>query len=160
VPNTGLTRTTSSVRHPTPTPVCVLVLTLLQKSGSTRNFIIDVRRMPVSSTATGLHWQVSQATSLINVRVEMSQVAGNNHQVGYAFTTVIVFGLVLIVAYFLRLRVSSWRTDREDLCPTCTSTVVNTECGWVTSNSPSVISPSPMPRLVSSNRGTGELSLS
>ncbi|KAG8714106.1 hypothetical protein FRC08_012359 [Ceratobasidium sp. 394] len=47
---------------------------------STRNFIIDLRRMPASASATGLHWQVSQATSLINVRVEMSQAAGNNHQ--------------------------------------------------------------------------------
>ncbi|KAG8718155.1 hypothetical protein FRC09_013091 [Ceratobasidium sp. 395] len=47
---------------------------------STRNFIIDLRRMPASTSATGLHWQVSQATSLVNVRVEMSQEAGNNHQ--------------------------------------------------------------------------------
>ncbi|KAG9074861.1 hypothetical protein FRC06_010419 [Ceratobasidium sp. 370] len=47
---------------------------------STRNFVIDLRRMPASASATGLHWQVSQATSLINVRVEMSQAAGNNHQ--------------------------------------------------------------------------------
>ncbi|KAF8595217.1 exo-beta-1-3-glucanase [Ceratobasidium sp. AG-I] len=47
---------------------------------STRNFIIDLRRMPASTSATGLHWQVSQATSLVNVRVEMSQAAGNNHQ--------------------------------------------------------------------------------
>ncbi|QRV92157.1 exo-beta-1,3-glucanase [Ceratobasidium sp. AG-Ba] len=47
---------------------------------STRNFIIDLRRMPASASATGLHWQVSQATSLVNVRVEMSQASGNNHQ--------------------------------------------------------------------------------
>ncbi|QRV88543.1 exo-beta-1,3-glucanase [Ceratobasidium sp. AG-Ba] len=47
---------------------------------STRNFIIDLRRMPASTSATGLHWQVSQATSLVNIRVEMSQEIGNNHQ--------------------------------------------------------------------------------
>ncbi|KAF8584104.1 glycoside hydrolase family 55 protein [Ramaria rubella] len=47
---------------------------------SVRNFIIDLRQMPVAAKATGLHWQVSQATSLTNVRVEMSQEPGNNHQ--------------------------------------------------------------------------------
>ncbi|KAF8495372.1 exo-beta-1,3-glucanase [Gautieria morchelliformis] len=47
---------------------------------SVRNFIIDLRGMPAASKATGLHWQVSQATSLTNVRVEMSQEPGNNHQ--------------------------------------------------------------------------------
>ncbi|KDN47784.1 hypothetical protein RSAG8_03204, partial [Rhizoctonia solani AG-8 WAC10335] len=47
---------------------------------STRNFIIDLRRVPAANSATGLHWQVSQATSLNNIRVEMSQAAGNNHQ--------------------------------------------------------------------------------
>ncbi|KAG9124261.1 hypothetical protein FRC07_012219 [Ceratobasidium sp. 392] len=47
---------------------------------SVRNMIIDLRRMPASASATGLHWQVSQATTLVNVRVEMSQAGGNNHQ--------------------------------------------------------------------------------
>lgn len=47
---------------------------------SVRNLIIDVRRMPPSAKATGLHWQVSQATSLMNVTVLMSTVPGNNHQ--------------------------------------------------------------------------------
>ncbi|KAG8724705.1 hypothetical protein FRC09_015401 [Ceratobasidium sp. 395] len=47
---------------------------------SVRNFVIDLRRMPASTSATGLHWQVSQATTLVNVRVEMSQASGNNHQ--------------------------------------------------------------------------------
>ncbi|CAG8561591.1 2125_t:CDS:2, partial [Acaulospora colombiana] len=36
--------------------------------------------MPVSSTATGLHWQVSQATSLAFVKVIMSQDPSTNHQ--------------------------------------------------------------------------------
>lgn len=47
---------------------------------SVRNFIIDLRQMPASASATGLHWQVSQATSLCNVVVEMSTASGNNHQ--------------------------------------------------------------------------------
>ena len=47
---------------------------------SVRNFVIDLTRMPASATATGLHWQVSQATSLINVVVNMSTASGNNHQ--------------------------------------------------------------------------------
>ncbi|KAF8072070.1 exo-beta-1,3-glucanase [Lyophyllum atratum] len=47
---------------------------------SVRNFIIDTTSMPPDQYGTGLHWQVGQATSLINVHVEMSQVAGNRHQ--------------------------------------------------------------------------------
>ena len=47
---------------------------------SVRNFVIDLRQMPASASATGLHWQVAQATSLFNVVVQMSTVAGNNHQ--------------------------------------------------------------------------------
>ncbi|KAK7693686.1 hypothetical protein QCA50_003257 [Cerrena zonata] len=47
---------------------------------SVRNFVIDLRQMPAAASATGLHWQVSQATSLMNIRVEMSTEAGNNHQ--------------------------------------------------------------------------------
>ncbi|THH31142.1 hypothetical protein EUX98_g3028 [Antrodiella citrinella] len=47
---------------------------------SVRNFIIDLRQMPAEASATGVHWQVSQATSLFNVVVEMSTASGNNHQ--------------------------------------------------------------------------------
>ncbi|KIM87551.1 glycoside hydrolase family 55 protein [Piloderma croceum F 1598] len=47
---------------------------------SVRNFVIDLRGMPASTVATGLHWQVSQATSLKNIVVEMSTASGNNHQ--------------------------------------------------------------------------------
>ncbi|KIY43610.1 glycoside hydrolase family 55 protein [Fistulina hepatica ATCC 64428] len=47
---------------------------------SVRNFVIDLRQMPASSTATGLHWQVAQATSLMNITVEMSEASGNAHQ--------------------------------------------------------------------------------
>ncbi|CAE6452109.1 unnamed protein product [Rhizoctonia solani] len=47
---------------------------------SIRNFVIDTRQAPVNSTVRGIHWQLSQATSLSNVRVEMSQEADNKHQ--------------------------------------------------------------------------------
>jgi glucan 1,3-beta-glucosidase len=47
---------------------------------SVRNVVIDLRQMPVSATATGLHWQVSQATSLMNIVVEMSRDPESNHQ--------------------------------------------------------------------------------
>ncbi|KDQ60660.1 glycoside hydrolase family 55 protein [Jaapia argillacea MUCL 33604] len=47
---------------------------------SVRNFVIDLRRMPATSSATGLHWQVSQATSLMNIVVEMSTASGTAHQ--------------------------------------------------------------------------------
>ncbi|KIJ21365.1 glycoside hydrolase family 55 protein [Paxillus involutus ATCC 200175] len=47
---------------------------------SVRNIIIDLRPMPASAPAIGLHWQVSQSTSLMNVVVEMSQDNGTQHQ--------------------------------------------------------------------------------
>ncbi|EIW60068.1 exo-beta-1,3-glucanase [Trametes versicolor FP-101664 SS1] len=47
---------------------------------SVRNFVIDLRQMPASASATGIHWQVSQATSLMNIVFEMSTAAGNAHQ--------------------------------------------------------------------------------
>ncbi|KAF8582440.1 glycoside hydrolase family 55 protein [Ramaria rubella] len=45
-----------------------------------RNFVIDLTRMPATTSATGLHWQVSQATSLYNVVVEMSTASNTAHQ--------------------------------------------------------------------------------
>ncbi|KAG0696777.1 glycoside hydrolase family 55 protein [Suillus ampliporus] len=47
---------------------------------SIRNLIIDLRQIPASTSAIGLHWQVSQATSLINIVVEMSTASNNKHQ--------------------------------------------------------------------------------
>ncbi|TDL27296.1 exo-beta-1,3-glucanase [Rickenella mellea] len=47
---------------------------------SVRNFRIDLTRMPAPATATGFHWQVSQATSLMNIVVDMSTAPGTNHQ--------------------------------------------------------------------------------
>ncbi|KAI0681995.1 pectate lyase superfamily protein-domain-containing protein, partial [Cytidiella melzeri] len=47
---------------------------------SVRNIRIDLTKMPVAVEATGLHWQVSQATSLMNIVVDMSTAKGNKHQ--------------------------------------------------------------------------------
>lgn len=47
---------------------------------SVRNFVIDLTQTPAASTSTGLHWQVSQATSLINVVVNMSTDPSTAHQ--------------------------------------------------------------------------------
>jgi glucan 1,3-beta-glucosidase len=44
---------------------------------SVRNFVIDLRQGPASGI-TALHWQVSQSTSLMNLRVEMG--TGSAHQ--------------------------------------------------------------------------------
>ncbi|KZV89437.1 glycoside hydrolase family 55 protein [Exidia glandulosa HHB12029] len=48
---------------------------------SLRNFVVDLTPLPVSSGVNGLHWQVSQATSISNLRIEMSRDASTN-QVG------------------------------------------------------------------------------
>ncbi|KAF7342223.1 Glucan 1,3-beta-glucosidase [Mycena venus] len=47
---------------------------------SVRNFVIDTTRMPPSQFGTGIHWQVGQATSLINIDFKMSSAAGTKHQ--------------------------------------------------------------------------------
>jgi glucan 1,3-beta-glucosidase len=48
---------------------------------SVRNFVIDVTRVPAtSSQGTGIHWQVAQATSLVNIVVNMSPAANTAHQ--------------------------------------------------------------------------------
>ncbi|KAI0780740.1 exo-beta-1,3-glucanase [Trametes elegans] len=47
---------------------------------SVRNFVIDTRQVPASASATGIHWQVSQSTSLANIVFELSTEAGNAHQ--------------------------------------------------------------------------------
>lgn len=53
---------------------------LLLSYRSVRNLIIDLRRVNATTPAIGIHWQVSQSTSLINVAVEMSQANGTQHQ--------------------------------------------------------------------------------
>ncbi|KAJ7702338.1 exo-beta-1,3-glucanase [Mycena rosella] len=48
---------------------------------SVRNFVIDVTRVPPTvSQGTGIHWQVSQATSLMNIVINMSAAANTAHQ--------------------------------------------------------------------------------
>jgi hypothetical protein len=44
---------------------------------SVRNFVIDMRNAPAAGT-TGIHWQVSQSTSLVNIVFEMGQ--GTQHR--------------------------------------------------------------------------------
>ncbi|KAF9228585.1 glycoside hydrolase family 55 protein [Gyrodon lividus] len=47
---------------------------------SIRNFVIDLTQTPATASSTGIHWQVSQATSLVNVVVNMSTEPNTNHQ--------------------------------------------------------------------------------
>ncbi|KIM38529.1 glycoside hydrolase family 55 protein [Hebeloma cylindrosporum] len=48
---------------------------------SIRNFVIDVRQVPPEKQqGTGIHWQVAQATSLINIVFEMSAAPNTAHQ--------------------------------------------------------------------------------
>ncbi|KAF8960752.1 glycoside hydrolase family 55 protein [Flammula alnicola] len=48
---------------------------------SIRNFVIDVRQVPPQKQqGTGIHWQVAQATSLINIVFEMSAASNTAHQ--------------------------------------------------------------------------------
>ncbi|KAJ6608596.1 exo-beta-1,3-glucanase [Mycena sp. CBHHK59/15] len=48
---------------------------------SVRNFVIDVTRVPPQlSQGTGIHWQVAQATSLMNIVINMSAAANTAHQ--------------------------------------------------------------------------------
>jgi len=46
---------------------------------SLRNFVIDMRSLPVTSTVNGLHWQVSQATLISGLKIIMSQDANVGH---------------------------------------------------------------------------------
>ncbi|KZT68172.1 glycoside hydrolase family 55 protein [Daedalea quercina L-15889] len=45
-----------------------------------RNFVIDLTDVDATSSATGIHWQVSQGTSLYNVVFEMSTASDTAHQ--------------------------------------------------------------------------------
>ncbi|KAJ3507336.1 hypothetical protein NLJ89_g6366 [Agrocybe chaxingu] len=48
---------------------------------SIRNFIIDTTQVaPERQQGTGIHWQVAQATSLINIRFELSRAPNTAHQ--------------------------------------------------------------------------------
>lgn len=52
----------------------------MQSYRSVRNFVVDLTQMSATSGATGIHWQVSQSTSLMNLVFEMSTASGNNHR--------------------------------------------------------------------------------
>jgi glucan 1,3-beta-glucosidase len=45
-----------------------------------RNLIFDLTAIPASSAATGIHWPSSQATSIQNVAIYMSQDSGSQQQ--------------------------------------------------------------------------------
>ncbi|KAJ7079290.1 pectate lyase superfamily protein-domain-containing protein [Mycena belliarum] len=47
---------------------------------SVRNFVIDTTAMSPDQYGTGIHWQVGQATSIINVDFKMSSASGTKHQ--------------------------------------------------------------------------------
>jgi len=47
---------------------------------SVRNLVIDTRRIPPEVPAIAMHWQVSQATSLMNIVIHMSDAANTEHQ--------------------------------------------------------------------------------
>ncbi|KAF7292593.1 Glycoside hydrolase family 55 protein [Mycena indigotica] len=47
---------------------------------SVRNFVIDVTAMSPAAFGTGIHWQVGQATSLMNIDFKMNKAAGTKHQ--------------------------------------------------------------------------------
>ncbi|KAJ7684640.1 exo-beta-1,3-glucanase [Mycena polygramma] len=48
---------------------------------SVRNFVIDTTRVPSAlSQGTGIHWQVSQSTSLMNIVINLSTAADTAHQ--------------------------------------------------------------------------------
>lgn len=46
---------------------------------SIRNFVLDMRQLPIALVMNGIHWQVSQATSIYNVRIEMSRDSSTGH---------------------------------------------------------------------------------
>ncbi|KAJ7771682.1 exo-beta-1,3-glucanase [Mycena metata] len=47
---------------------------------SVRNFVIDTTRVPAATAGTGIHWQVSQSTSLMNIVFNLNADANSAHQ--------------------------------------------------------------------------------
>lgn len=58
---------------------------------SVRNFVIRTTNMPATTFGTGIHWQVGQATSLINIDFFVSSAAGTKHQ-GYVWFFIVLAG--------------------------------------------------------------------
>jgi len=44
-----------------------------------RNFIFDLRSVPITSSTAGIHWPTAQATSLHNIVFQMSAAPGTQH---------------------------------------------------------------------------------
>ncbi|KAG8878499.1 hypothetical protein FRB98_006108 [Tulasnella sp. 332] len=47
---------------------------------SIRHFVIDLTRTSATSGATGIHWQVAQATTLVDIVINMNTDPSTNHQ--------------------------------------------------------------------------------
>ncbi|KAJ6645755.1 Glucan 1,3-beta-glucosidase [Pseudolycoriella hygida] len=45
-----------------------------------RNFVLDMTQTPITSETTGIHWQVAQATSLVNIHFIMSTASNTGHR--------------------------------------------------------------------------------
>lgn len=45
-----------------------------------RNFVIDMTQIPSATQKTGIHWQVAQATSLVNIHFLMSTAYDTAHR--------------------------------------------------------------------------------
>jgi glucan 1,3-beta-glucosidase len=59
-----------------------------------RNFVIDLTGGP-EAEQTGFHWQVSQSTSLMNIRIEMGK--GSNHRGMFMEVSCLAFGTELSI---------------------------------------------------------------
>lgn len=81
-----------------------------------RNFYIDLTAMCATCGGTGLHWQVAQATSLVNVVVTMSTASNTNQYVRSSSEK------LSYITNTPLARVSSWRTVPVESCPISSST--------------------------------------
>jgi hypothetical protein len=128
--NGGSTRTTFSVRHATLSSTFVKCLRQPRRRVSTGKVCDRFCSILLEVTASDLVLLVvSQATSLVNIRVEMSQATGNNHQGIFmengsgGFMSDLYFNGCV---GFLHSR---------DVCSDVHLVAVNMASGWVTSNS-------------------------
>jgi glucan 1,3-beta-glucosidase len=46
---------------------------------SIRNFVIDLTPIPPDTAAQGIHWPASQATTITNVQIRMTQASNSQH---------------------------------------------------------------------------------
>ena len=96
-----------------------------------RNFVVDISQ--VRGSATGIHWQVAQATSLTNIVFQMSTVKGSGPP-----------------------RYVPWRTAQVVSSLISCSLVVSSVCGSETNSSLDVTSLSARLRPLLSSAGTGD----